>query len=243
LIQRFQLYTISRDGRLFRLNITRNHVKPTLIAKLGRPFGDRNVRTEGLAMAPDGALYAAVVFVSKAGTNSRLYRISPRSGSATFVGEIAAAEVDGLDFRRDGKLYGAISSGSRTLALGLRQIVTINTTTGHPSPTVNEVTFGDLDALAFDSAGNALVTNGRKGLFSIDLMRKHKFSHVFTDPEFRRLLRANDEMEGLCITSEGVVFGLCHEERTFLVRLDPKAKRVTRIGDLGFGALCLATEK
>jgi hypothetical protein len=243
LIQRFQLYTVSRDGRLFRLEIAKNHVTTKLIAKLGKPFHDRNVRTEGLAMAPDGTLYAAVVFVSESGTTSRLYRISACSNTATCIGEIAAAEVDGLDFGRDGKLYGAISSGSKTLALGLRQIVTINTATGHPSPTVNEVRFRDLDALAFDSNGRAFVTNGSKGLFSIDLTTKNKFAHVLTDPKFRRLLRVNDEMEGICITSEGAIFGMLNEERTFLARLDPNTGRVVKIGDLGFAALCLAANK
>ena len=243
LIQRFELYTVSRDGRLFRLEIAKNQVKTRLVAKLGAPFDKRNVRTEGLAVAPDGSLYASVVFASDAGKVSRLYQLSLMTGSAKLIGDMITTEVDGLDFGPDGKLYGAISSGSRTLARGLRQIVTIDTNSGVVSPTANEVTFADLDALAIDSKGLALVTNGSRGMFSINPAQKRDLSHVFVNDAFRQFLRDNDEMEGLCITREGVVFGLCDEERTFLVRLDQQAKRVTRIGDLGFGALCLAAKK
>lgn len=243
LIQRFELFTLSRDGRLFRLEVAGNHVKTKLIAKLGAPFDDRNVRPEGLAMGPGGALYAAVVFVSETGSKTRLYRIRARTGVATYIGDIAAAEVDGLDFGPDGQLYGAISSRSKALAIGLRQIVKIDMATGQASSTLNEVTFDDLDALGFDSSGKALVTNGSKGLFAIDLTRKNTIADVITDAEFRRFLRANDQMEGMCITREAAIFGLCHEDRTCLVRVDPKSKRVTKIGDLGFGALCLATNR
>jgi hypothetical protein len=242
-IQSFQLYTVSRDGRLFQLEITGNRLKRRLVARLGAPFNKRNVRTEGLAVAADGSLYASVVFVSNSGAVSRLYQLSALTGAARLIGDMATTEVDGLDFGPNGKLYGVISSGSRTLARGLRQIVTIDTNSGAVSPTANEVTFADLDALTIDSKGLALVTNGSRGLFSINPAQKRDLSHVFVNDAFRRFLRANDEMEGLCITREGVVFGLCNEERTVLVRLDPQTKRVTRIGDLGFGTLCLATKR
>ena len=80
-------------------------------------------------------------------------------------------------------------------------------------------------------------------MFAIDLTRKNTIADVITDAEFRRFLRANDQMEGMCITSDTAIFGLCHEDRTCLVRVDLKTKRVTKIGDLRFGALCLATNK
>jgi hypothetical protein len=237
--QSFQLYTVSRDGRLFQLEITGNRLKRRLVARLGAPFNKRNVRTEGLAVAPDGSLYASVVFVSGSEKVSRLYQLSPVGGTPRLIDDMATTEIDGLDFGGDGKLYGAISSGSQTLAQGLRQIVTIDTKSAAVSPTSNEITFADLDALAIDPRGLAVVTNGSRGLFSINPAKRRAVSRVFVDDEFRQFLRANDEMEGLCITREGVVFGLCDEERTFLVRLDPQTKTVTRIGDLGFGALCL----
>lgn len=108
---------------------TTDHAGRTLLATLDTPFNQPNVRTEGLAVAPDGSLYAFVVFVDRFRKASRLYRIT------------------------------------------------------------------------------------------------------------------SDEMEGLCVTQEGALFGLCDEERSFLVRLDPQTKEATPVAPFGFGALCLAAPK
>jgi sugar lactone lactonase YvrE len=242
-IKRFKLYTVSRDGRLFRIDVGKNHMKISPVAKLGEPFESPNVNVEGLAMAADGMFYASTVVSSKAGHQSCLYRIDSRTGVATSAGEIAATAVDGLDFGTDGKLYGAISSGSKSRAVGLRQIVSIDIRTGKASSTSTEITFRDVDALAFSPAGLALITDGANGLFSVNPMRKNELASVLTDFRFRSFLCDNDEMEGMCITGDGAIFGLCHEKRSFLVRVDPKSGRVTRLGDLGFAALCLTADK
>lgn len=242
-LQRSKLYTISRDGRLFRIEVGKNQMKTVLLAKLGEPFEKPNVRVEGLAMAPSGMFYACTVFESRTGTLSSLYRVDSRTGVATAIGEIAATEIDGLVFGADGRLYGAISSGAKAHSVGLRQIVSIDTETGQASSTVTEITFCDLDALAFSPTGLAFVTNGCKGLYSVNPKRKNQLAGVLTDFQFRNFLCDHDDMEGMCIASDGAVYGLCHEKRSFLVRVDTESGRVTKLGDLGFAALCLTALK
>jgi sugar lactone lactonase YvrE len=239
LMQRFRLYTVSHEGHLFRIDVGKMHLKTSLLAKLGEPFEKPNVRVEGLAMAPDGVLYASAVFDAKAEPQSRLYRIDPRTGVATFVGEIVAMQVDGLDFGPDGKLYGAISSGSKARAVGLRQIVSIDIRTGKPISTATEVTFGDVDALAFSPTGEVFVTSGCSGLFSVNPLRKNERASVLDDVRFQRYLRVNGDIEGMCMTDDGSIFGLCRKNRTTFVRVDPKSGRVTELGHLPFAAQCL----
>jgi sugar lactone lactonase YvrE len=226
-----------------RIDVGKNYMKISLVAKLGEPFEKPKVRVEGLTMTPTGILYASTVFDSDSGRQSRLYRIDSRTAAVTFIGKIAAAEVDGLDFGENGKLYGAISSCLRSQAAGLRQIVTIDTATGRASSTATEITFRDVDALAIAPTGMAFITSGSSGLYAVNLLRKNERSSVFTHLRFQRFLRANDQMEGMCITSDGAIFGLCHEKRSFLVRVDPQSGRVTKLGDLGFAALCLTADK
>ena len=242
-VQVIQLYTVSRDGKLYQLEITGNRVRRSLLATLETPFNQKHARTEGLAVAQDGSLYASVIFVSRFRKVSRLYRITPAGGNATLVGDIATTEIDGLDFGPDGNLYGAVSSGTRARARGLPQIVRIDTQTGAASPTETEISFDDLDALAIDASGRALVTDGSRGVYSVDPTQTRGSADVFTDDEFRQFLRTYDEMEGLCVAQEGVLFGICDEERTFLVRLDPQTRKATPIAPLGISALCLAAPK
>jgi hypothetical protein len=186
LTQRLKLYTVSRDGRLFRIDVGKNYMKISLVAKLGEPFEKPKVRVEGLTMTPTGILYASTVFDSDSGRQSRLYRIDSRTAAVTFIGKIAAAEVDGLDFGENGKLYGAISSCLRSQAAGLRQIVTIDTATGRASSTATEITFRDVDALAIAPTGMAFITSGSSGLYAVNLLRKNERSSVFTDLRFQR---------------------------------------------------------
>lgn len=163
------LYTISRDGRLFRLTVSKRSFQTTHVAKLGPPFDQPNVRTEGLAMCSQGTLYASVVFESKQNDESRLYRVDPRTGATESVGRIAVAEVDGLDFSPDGRLYGVISSSQRSSATSLTQLIEIDLATGKASPTTTQVALTDLDALAIDGKGRAIMANGSCGLFRVSL--------------------------------------------------------------------------
>ena len=152
-------------------------------------------------MAADGSLYASVVFVTRAATISRLYRISPQTGRATLIGDMAMTEIDGLDFGGDGKLYGVISSSNRARARGLRQFLTIDTKSGAVASSVNEATFRDLDALAIQSDGSALIADGPRGLFAINMKQRQSLTTVMTSDRFKEVLRVHDEMEGLCIVA------------------------------------------
>lgn len=55
-------YTISQDGRLFRLTVRQQDFQCQQIANLGSPFDQPNGSVEGLAMSSQGVLYASVVF-------------------------------------------------------------------------------------------------------------------------------------------------------------------------------------
>ncbi len=234
------LYTISRDGRLFRVTVRERSFQTTQLAKLGPPFDQPNVRTEGLAMCSQGMLYASVVFQSKQNDESRLCRVDPRTGAIEFIGRIAAAEVDGLDFSPDGRLYGVISSSRRSSATSLTQLIEIDLVTGKASPTTTQVALTDLDALAIDGKGRAIMANGSCGLYRVPLNARSTAEPFLTSKSFRHFLRVHDEMEGLCDGQDGVLFGVCHECCSFLVRIDVATRSVTCITGLEFGALNLA---
>ncbi len=94
-----ELYTISLDGTIS---------SPTTITGLAP-----NVAFNGLAVAPDGTLYAVDT------TSDSLYSIDPSTGVPKLIGELgfSAFGIGGLDFGPDGLLYAALGDDLATLSL------------------------------------------------------------------------------------------------------------------------------
>ena len=151
------LYTISYRGNLFRVDITAGSFDCVLIGDLGQPFNSDVARTEGLAMSPDGFLYASVNF---ADAESELYRINPQTAEATLVGSMGQKQVDGLGFAKDGTLYGVTSRGGLGGQGYGSKLIKMDIETGDMTLVIPELWLDDFDALAIDPDDMAIAADG-----------------------------------------------------------------------------------
>ncbi|MCZ6677540.1 MAG: HEAT repeat domain-containing protein [Candidatus Poribacteria bacterium] len=227
-------YTVNGRGDLVRLDIEDNSFQPVLIGNLGEPFNRDNVVAEGLAVGPDGRIYAAVNFPNQ----SELYRIDPQQVEATLVGKMGPNQVDGLSFARDGILYGAISVTGG-------EIVKVDIETGETTPVHAGFGLDDLDAFAIGPDGRGVVANGRDTFHRIDLTDNANPTLLGRTPDFI----PNGEIEGLTFGRNGFMYGTTFMHETpsdfgvsYLVRIDPKTTEYVTLGTLGFHTMNLADD-
>jgi hypothetical protein len=239
------LYTISEDGRLFRLRVGKKSFESEELVKLGQPFQQPEVRVEGLSMSPEGLLYASVVFRFPLSEESVLYHIDPRSGAAMRIGQILPAEVTGLDFGPEDRLYGVLSSCRHSSLTGDTQLIEIDRRTGQAHSTKTEVVHRRLDALAIGKNGRAIISNTWSGLYQVGLKPRSGSVPFLSDEEFCTQM-GNARLEGLCYGQGGVLFAIshsCRQSAGSLVRLDPKTGKFQHIADLNFDAKNLAANR
>ena len=179
-----EFYAISEQGRLFRLTVGKDAFQSEDIAKLGEPFNRPDVCVEGLAMSRQGMLYASVVFRSDETEKSLLYRIDPSSGATQLLGLILPAEVTGLDFGPDGRLYGVLSSCRHSSLTGQTHLVEIDPAAGKASATPTAITHRNLNGLAIDKMGRAILSNGSCGLFQVELKSQSTSEPFLADESF-----------------------------------------------------------
>jgi len=239
-IRRPVLYTISFDGRLFRLKVGKRGFEKHLVARLGRPFDEDDVVVEGLDVSPaDGQLYAAVTFPRDGGRDSKLYRIDPAGKTVRLIGKLVATEIDGLAFDKHGVLFGMASSGRTAKKLSLGQLLRINPATAEVKTVNDGLNYGDLDAFAISAKGTAVVS-------SIKTVSRTQFNGNFGSPTkltrhpVCRLTRQVGDIEGMAFDGDSAVYGICHRKTSgHLIRFDIEDNSCVYLGVLGFPALNL----
>ena len=235
------LYTISYKGNLVRLDIAAESFNSVVIGPLGQPFNSEGARTEGLAMGPDGILYAAVNFKD---AESELYRINPQTAEATLVGSMGQRQVDGLSFAKDGTLYGVTSrTGLGGSGYGSK-LIEVNTETGEMIIVNPELWLDDLDALAINPDDMAIAADGETRCFyQIDLTGESDPTRIGRTPEIVPGL----DLEGAAFGTDGYLYAttnLTRPDVSYLIRIDPtQILEYTDLGSLGFFVNSLASTK
>ncbi len=239
------LYTISQDGRLFRLWVGKETFESEELVKLGQPFQQPEVCVEGLSMFPEGMLYASVVFRFPLSEESVLYQIDPRNGAAKRIGQILSAELTGLDFGLEDRLYGVLSSCRHSSLTADTQLIEIDRRTGQAFSTKPEIVHRRLGALAIDKNGRASISNTSSGLYQVGVKPRSDSVPFLSDEEFCTQM-GNAQLEGLCYGQGGVLFAISHSGRksaSSLVRLDPKTGKFQHIAILSFPTKNLAATR
>ncbi|MFC1718925.1 HEAT repeat domain-containing protein [Candidatus Poribacteria bacterium] len=222
------LYTVSDRGDLIQLYVTAESFRSVIVDSLGEPFRNPSAVTEGLAMSSDGYLYASVNFKD---SESVLYRINVQTAHVDLVGSMAQKQVDGLCFAKDDSLYGVTSIIGGGYA---SQLIKVDIGTGITIPVNIRLRLGDLDAIAIDSDGRVIVTDGvgkNDHFHQIDLSGNLRHRPIGPTPGGR-------DVEGLTFGSNGFMYGTTSDH---LIRVDPETWHCTNLGDLGFRTSNLAS--
>ena len=239
-LERDVLYTISVDGGLFEISAGKNSVRAKLIAQLGPPFEKDDTQVEGLAMSPtDGMLYAAVSSFDGKQCTSHLYRLDPAGKSVQCLGQLAATEIDGLAFDKDGVLYGMASSGKAAKKAAIGQLVRIDHETAKTQNVSADLGFCDVDALSISDEGVALVSNGHSVIRS-NLGEEFRPCPQISGHPLHELTCQLGDIEGIAFQGKSTAYGLCRRcANSHLIRFDLKTEECQYMGNLGVGALNL----
>jgi formylglycine-generating enzyme required for sulfatase activity len=202
-------------------------------------LGDAWRDVEGLAMADDGSLYAAV---HGANDESSLFKINVATGTALEIGPMGFAEVDGLAWRF-GELYAVTSRFGGYNA----RLLKVDPATGKAQPIGAALPLGDLDSLTFDDRGRLLTTDGMgldDKIYQLDREGIAPPKSLAATPP---IIKNSRDIEGLALASDGKLYGVTHPNpedqgpnRSYLVRIDPDTFEYANLGLLDAGTLCLA---
>jgi len=231
------LYTISDTGNLVKLDIVAESFDPVVIGNLGESFLGL---VEGLAMSPDGLLYAAV---NSQDAESKLYSINTQTAEATLVGTMNQRQVDGLSFSKNGTLYGVTSILGGGYA---SQLLKVDIKTGDTTPINIGLGLMDLDSLVIGPEDKALITDGVGGddqFYQIDLTSESNPMLVGPTPD---IIPRGRDIEGLALGSDGFLYGTTCATQTdigisYLARINPETLEYINLGSLEFGAWNLAS--
>ena len=229
------LYLVSTDGKLVRVQVGPHGVEETVLHSLGDAWRD----VEGLTMADDGSMYAAV---HGANDESSLFKINVATGAALEIGPMGFAEVDGLAWRF-GELYAVTSRFGGHNA----RLLKVDPATGKAQPIGAALPLGDLDSLTFDDRGRLLTTDGMgldDKIYQLDREGIAPPKPLAATPP---IIKNSRDIEGLALASDGKLYGVTHPNpedqgpnRSYLVRIDPDTFEYDNLGLLDAGTLCLA---
>jgi hypothetical protein len=197
-------YAVATDNNLYSIDLAT--ATPTLIGAVGGGL------MEGLAIAPDGSLYAT-------DSGGLLYSVNKTTGAGTLIGNTGLGNIEGLDFLGNTLLATNFSSTPSVYSLDL----------GSAAPTLVQTaagSTGSIRTMTVESANTALLRGDsplNNTLWAMDLTTGALVN--------RGQMNAGVLIPAMDFASNGLLYALAEDGRLFIV--DPNTAGLTLVGDTG----------